>query len=93
MIGLDGVIAQQANYARSGFKLAYANIRYGGSAIGRCPRQADVVPLGEVPIAAVEASDAAVFPAGAPHLYRLGSTRQDMSVVLSCAMAGLRPGA
>ena len=63
VIGLDGVIAQQANYARSGFKLAYANIRYGGSAIGLCPRQADVVPLGEVPFAAVETSDAAVFPA------------------------------
>ena len=42
VIGLDGVIAQQANYARSGFKLAYANIRYGGSAIGLCPRQADL---------------------------------------------------
>ena len=66
VVGLDGVIAQQANYARSGFKLAYANIRYGGSAIGLCPRQADVVPLGEVPFAAVEASDAAVFPARRP---------------------------
>jgi GNAT superfamily N-acetyltransferase len=55
VVGLDGVIAQQANYARSGFKLAYANIRYGGCAIGICPRQADVVPLGEVPFAAVEA--------------------------------------
>ena len=62
VIGLDGVIAQQANYARSGFKFAYANIRYGGTAIGIRPRQADVVPLSEVP-AAVEASDAAVFPA------------------------------
>jgi GNAT superfamily N-acetyltransferase len=70
VIGLDGVIAQQANYARSGFKLAYANIRYGGSAIGLCPRQADVVPLGEVPFAAVEASDAAVFPARRPAFLR-----------------------
>jgi hypothetical protein len=26
VIGLDGVVAQQQNYARSGFKLAYANI-------------------------------------------------------------------
>jgi len=31
-IGLDGVVAQQANYAKSGFKLAYRNIRYGGPA-------------------------------------------------------------
>lgn len=30
-IGLDGVIEQQANYARSGFRLAYRNIRYEGT--------------------------------------------------------------
>src|SRR5499426_4685816 len=29
-IGLDGVVAQQENYKRSGFRLAYANVRYGG---------------------------------------------------------------
>src|SRR5947199_2727116 len=29
-VGLDGVVAQQENYRKSGFKLAYANIRYGG---------------------------------------------------------------
>ena len=29
-VGLDGVVAQQANYARSGFQLAHRNIRYGG---------------------------------------------------------------
>ncbi len=31
VIGLDGVVAQQQNYRRSGFELAYANIRYGGT--------------------------------------------------------------
>ena len=31
-IGLDGVIAQQANYAKSGFALAHRNIRVGGTA-------------------------------------------------------------
>ena len=30
IIGLDGVVAQQGNYRKSGFALAYANIRYGG---------------------------------------------------------------
>jgi len=29
-IGLDGVLAQQDNYAKSGFTLAYRNIRYSG---------------------------------------------------------------
>src|SRR6266851_10508958 len=30
-IGLDGVLAQQENYKKSGFVLAYPNIRYGGT--------------------------------------------------------------
>ncbi|HEV7310248.1 GNAT family N-acetyltransferase [Ensifer sp.] len=29
-VGLDGVVAQQENYRRSGFAYAHANIRYGG---------------------------------------------------------------
>jgi len=29
-IGLDGVVDQQENYKKSGFKLAYRNIRYQG---------------------------------------------------------------
>lgn len=32
IIGLDGVVDQQANYAKSGFVLAHRNIRYGGIA-------------------------------------------------------------
>jgi len=31
-IGLDGVVAQQGNYAKSGFALAHRNIRHGGKA-------------------------------------------------------------
>ncbi len=31
-IGLDGVLAQQANYIKSGFTLAWRNIRFEGSA-------------------------------------------------------------
>jgi hypothetical protein len=63
VIGLDGVTGQQANYAKSGFRLAYPNIRYGGvtpafDALGR-----DVLALKDVPLAAVEADDATVFPA------------------------------
>jgi GNAT superfamily N-acetyltransferase len=32
LIGLDGVVAQQANYKKNGFKFAYNNIRYQGIA-------------------------------------------------------------
>lgn len=30
IVGLDGVVAQQENYSRSGFAYAHSNIRYGG---------------------------------------------------------------
>ena len=41
VIGLDGVVAQQQKYRKSGFELAYANVRYGGTSwpgctAGRC---------------------------------------------------------
>ena len=62
VIGLDGVVAQQDNYRKSGFQLAYANIRYGGVIAAASPR-ADVVTLDTVPFALVEADDATVFPA------------------------------
>jgi ribosomal protein S18 acetylase RimI-like enzyme len=62
-IGLDGVVAQQDNYRKSGFRLAYANIRYGGR-IGALAAPPDaIVPLAEVPFAALAADDARVFPA------------------------------
>jgi GNAT superfamily N-acetyltransferase len=62
VIGLDGVVAQQANYKKSGFRLAYANVRYGGT-VAASPAPAGVVALSEIPFAAVEADDATVFPA------------------------------
>jgi GNAT superfamily N-acetyltransferase len=69
VIGLDGVVAQQANYRKSGFKLAYPNVRYGGIAAARAPH-AGVVALSDVPMALVEASDATVFPAPRPGFLR-----------------------
>jgi ribosomal protein S18 acetylase RimI-like enzyme len=62
VIGLDGVVAQQDNYRKSGFQLAHANIRYGGT-IAAPPAPADVIALDRVPFALVEADDATVFPA------------------------------
>src|SRR6266850_2519037 len=63
VIGLDGVVAQQQNYRMSGFELAYANVRYGGTVAAPNAPQAGVIALTEVPLAAVEAYDATVFPA------------------------------
>ncbi|RXG84575.1 GNAT family N-acetyltransferase [Bradyrhizobium zhanjiangense] len=63
VIGLDGVVAQQDNYRRSGFQLAYANIRYGGIVTAPPKPPAEVVALDKIPFALVEADDATVFPA------------------------------
>jgi hypothetical protein len=63
-IGLDGVVAQQDNYRKSGFKLAYRNVRYGGRvAPAGAQVQPGIVSLADVPLATVAADDATVFPA------------------------------
>ncbi|MCP3374060.1 GNAT family N-acetyltransferase [Bradyrhizobium cajani] len=63
VIGLDGVVAQQDNYRKSGFALAYANVRYGGNIAAPPSPPVDVVALDKVPLAVIEADDATVFPA------------------------------
>ena len=63
VIGLDGVVAQQANYRKSGFQLAYANIRYGGTVAAPDAAPSGIVALADISFANVEASDAMVFPA------------------------------
>jgi GNAT superfamily N-acetyltransferase len=70
VIGLDGVVAQQQNYRKSGFGLAYANVRYGGSVAATDATQAGVIALTEVPLATVTAYDATVFPAARPAFLR-----------------------
>lgn len=59
-VGLDGVVVQQANYARSGFVLAHRNIRYGGQV---APSEADplATELQSGDFAAVAALDRAAF--------------------------------
>jgi hypothetical protein len=51
-IGLDGVLAQQENYKKSGFKLAHRNIRYSGKSIFHEPSNRAIstenIELGEL---------------------------------------------
>jgi GNAT superfamily N-acetyltransferase len=61
-IGLDGVVAQQANYARSGFAPAYRNVRYGGVRGADAPLDARVVPLSRFAFEEVARYDRAFFP-------------------------------
>lgn len=65
VVGLDGVVAQQANYRRSGFDLLHRNIRF-GAASPHAPRRADapaVLPTGEADLPAIAAFDRRFFPA------------------------------
>jgi hypothetical protein len=70
-IGLDGVVAQQDNYRKSGFALAHRNVRYAGVATGAgAPASPSdpphVVDLGAVSLAEIAAYDRQHFPAARP---------------------------
>ncbi len=62
-IGLDGVVAQQENYHKSGFTLAYRNVRYQGCGRSHHSRPAGIVELAGLPFEAIEAYDRSCFPA------------------------------
>ncbi|GGF81804.1 acetyltransferase [Azorhizobium oxalatiphilum] len=59
-VGLDGVVAQQENYKKSGFALAHRNIRYGGVAQVPAPA-AHLAPVASDLVPALIAYDADVF--------------------------------
>lgn len=61
-IGLDGVVEQQANYARSGFTLAHRNIRFASDAPASADRQPEKVSvLGPGHLKAIKAFDLQCF--------------------------------
>ncbi|MGZ5006360.1 MAG: GNAT family N-acetyltransferase [Methylobacter sp.] len=61
-VGLDGVVAQQANYKKSGFELAYRNIRYEGLSGGGYSANPDAIDLSQLPFDVIEAYDRPFFP-------------------------------
>ncbi len=67
-MGLDGVVEQQGAYAKSGFELAYSNIRYGGVPT-EVQTSRTTVPLSEVSFEDIVADDARVFPATRPFFW------------------------
>jgi len=62
LVGLDGVVAQQANYQRSGFELAYNNIRHQGTAMAAGSPDPQIVPTSQIPFEQIVRYDAALFP-------------------------------
>ena len=62
LIGLDGVVAQQENYRKSGFRLAFRNVRQQGQ--GRRRRASAVLTeLAAIPIEDILRYDETAFPA------------------------------
>lgn len=94
LIGLDGVPAQQANYRKSGFHLAWQNVRYAGSAAQganasmHTPAGTTIVPLARVNFDAVCADDRRVFPATRESFLRAWCTVPE-ATALAC-MNGTR---
>jgi len=91
VVGLDGVVAQQDAYRRSGFALAWRNLRHGAAA----PRPvtvpagaAEVVAAGALGYDALEAFDAEHAAAARPAFLRAWLTLPG-----HVALAGLRDGA
>ncbi len=85
-VGLDGVPAQQENYARSGFRLAHRNVRYEGRGTD-VPVADRVLPLGPQDLAEVLEYDRAFFPDDRQQFMRCW-LRQEGSVALGVRDAG-----
>jgi Acetyltransferase (GNAT) domain/Acetyltransferase (GNAT) family len=87
LVGLDGVPAQQHNYRKSGFVLAWRNVRYAGTAQHAWSSAdagvAGVVPLAEINFAALCADDRRVFPAPRERFLRAWISVPD-AVGLAC---------
>jgi hypothetical protein len=73
VVGLDGVVGQQANYARSGYVLAHRNIRFGGVVTAEAPDDPRLCMPGDLD--AVTRFDRAFFPAPREHFLRAWLTQ------------------
>lgn len=80
-IGLDGVVAQQDNYRKSGFKLAYRNIRYEGIGGGKPPDNAEIIRLSALPFETIESYDRPFFPEDRSPFTRSWVTQPDCTAL------------
>jgi GNAT superfamily N-acetyltransferase len=62
-VGLDGVVDQQENYKKSGFKLAYRNIRFEGKPISPSNSKYSLTPIQQIPFSLIQEFEKNFFPA------------------------------
>jgi len=62
LIGIDGVVAQQANYQKAGFTLVHRNIRYEGIGSGKPVEHPEILPLSNISLEEINACDRRFFP-------------------------------
>ncbi|MFD9477795.1 GNAT family N-acetyltransferase [Streptomyces nojiriensis] len=63
LVGLDGVVDQQDNYRKSGFRRAWNNFRYEGAPQGDDDGAVEIVDAGTLPFGRLAAYDRRFFPA------------------------------
>ncbi len=85
VLGLDGVVDQQSNYAKSGFELAHRNVRLGGHVAYDMPSDPRLQPVTGHLVDAAGQFDARFFPADrtafARHWLGPAPTRSGIAVV------------
>lgn len=69
-IGLDGVIEQQENYKKSGFKLAYSNIRHEGKSTKIKSISKNIVKLNKINFQELLSYDDQFFPVSRPQFLK-----------------------
>lgn len=69
-IALDGVQAQVANYEKSGFKLAYSNVRYEGVGTGKDIIDPNIVAIADISFDELLKYDTQMFPTPRPNFLR-----------------------
>ncbi|MBB3059221.1 GNAT family N-acetyltransferase [Microbulbifer rhizosphaerae] len=85
-VGLDGVVAQQDSYKKSGFRLAFRNRRYEGVGGGDFPINAEIVKLSSLPFETIAAYDRPFFPADRSHFIKAWIEQPE------CTALGIRDG-
>lgn len=80
-IGLDGVVSQQENYKKSGFKLAYRNIRFQGISENIKQENSKVLNLSQLPLPLIEEYDKPLFFGDRAHFLRHWITQSECNAL------------